>query len=57
VLPVAFAAVEAVERPGTEVAPADAPERPGGLRAAAALLRHRRRTQLPAPDAARATAA
>jgi lysophospholipase L1-like esterase len=57
VLPVAFAAVEAAERPGTEVAPHDAPERPGGLRAAAALLRHRRRTQLPAPDAARATAA
>jgi lysophospholipase L1-like esterase len=56
-MPVAFAAGEAAERPGTEVAPHDAPERPGGLRAAAALLRHRRRTQLPPPDAARATAA
>jgi lysophospholipase L1-like esterase len=57
VLPVAFAAVEAAERPGTEVAPADAQERPGGLRAAAATLLHRRRTPLPPPDAARATAA
>ncbi|HZE65023.1 MAG TPA: SGNH/GDSL hydrolase family protein [Sporichthyaceae bacterium] len=56
-MPVAFAAVEAAERPGTEVAPAEAHERAGGLRAAAGMLRHRRRTQLEAPNAARASAA
>jgi lysophospholipase L1-like esterase len=49
-LPVAFAAVEAVDRPGTEVAPA------GGVRADGnrrwALLRHRRRSELPESSAA-----
>jgi lysophospholipase L1-like esterase len=58
-LPVAFAAVEAVETPGTEVAPATAQEgrdadaahvtRPGGLRGPWALLRHRLRAPLPEP--------
>ncbi|MGQ0843678.1 MAG: SGNH/GDSL hydrolase family protein [Sporichthyaceae bacterium] len=50
-LPVAFAAVEAVEAPGTEVAPATAAEaggdmaRHGGLRGPWALLRIRRRPE------------
>jgi lysophospholipase L1-like esterase len=53
-LPVAFAAVEAVESPGTEVAPASSGDgaemsRPGGLRGPWALLRHRRRGSLPEP--------
>jgi lysophospholipase L1-like esterase len=44
-LPVAFAAVEAADRPGTEVAPAGA-ARADGHRLFA-LLRHRRRSELP----------
>ncbi len=44
-LPVAFAAVEAADRPGTEVAPAEANRADGGRRWA--LLRHRRRHELP----------
>jgi hypothetical protein len=47
-LPVAVAAVAAVERPGTEVAPHDdGVDRAGGLRGPWVLLRHRRRTELP----------
>lgn len=52
-LPVAFAAVEAVDRPGTEVAPAEAARADGTRRWA--LLRHRRRQDL--PEGATATAA
>lgn len=61
VLPVAYAAVEAVEEPGTEVAPVDVvpagtvPARTvSGPRGPWALLRHRRRDQLPEPEAAEA---
>ncbi len=64
-LPVAFAAVEAVETPGTEVAPASAQERAaggelvrqGGLRGPWALLRHRRRAPLPEPRQGEASTA
>ena len=45
-LPVALAAVEAVDRPGTEVAPAGAARAGDGHRRFA-LLRHRRRHELP----------
>ncbi len=48
--PVARGAAAAAARPGTEVAPHDGPDRSGGLRGPRALLRHRRRTELPAPD-------
>lgn len=60
-LPIAYAAVEAVEEPGTEVAPVEGvpgvpataamtgPARPAGPRGPWALLRHRRRDQLPDP--------
>ncbi|MBA3741651.1 SGNH/GDSL hydrolase family protein [Sporichthya sp.] len=44
-LPVAIAAVEAVDRPGTEVAPVGAVRSDGGRRWA--LLKHRRRHELP----------
>jgi lysophospholipase L1-like esterase len=56
-LPVAFAAVEAADRPGTEVAPAGAIRADGHRRFA--LLRHRRRHELPedASPAAEPTAA
>lgn len=47
ILPVAFAAIEAVDRPGTEVAPAGA-NPAAGHRGPWALLRHRRRAELPA---------
>jgi lysophospholipase L1-like esterase len=56
-LPVAMAAVAAAERPGTEVAPADSHDRHGGLRGARALLRHRRRAELPDSESDRAPAA
>jgi lysophospholipase L1-like esterase len=49
VLTVAMAAVTAVERPGTEVAPAGAHDHRGGRYGARALLRHRRRAELPEP--------
>jgi lysophospholipase L1-like esterase len=56
VLPVAMAAATAVERPGTEVAPHhEEPDR--GRRGARALLRHRRRSELPEPAPSRAPAA
>lgn len=51
-LPVAFAAVEAVDRPGTEVAPAGATRADGNRRWA--LLRHRRRQELTADATATA---
>ena len=56
-LPVAFAAVEAVDHPGTEVAPAgairaDGTQQDGGRRWA--LLKHRRRHELPADATANA---
>jgi lysophospholipase L1-like esterase len=50
VLPVAVAAATAVERPGTEVSPDGAHDH-GGLWGARALLRHRRRSELPDADA------
>jgi lysophospholipase L1-like esterase len=49
VLTVAMAAVTAAERPGTEVAPAGAHDHRGGRYGARALLRHRRRAELPEP--------
>lgn len=57
VLPLAMAAVAAAERPGTEVAPAGGQDRHGGLRGARALLRHRRRAELPDPEPNQAPAA
>ncbi len=57
-LPVAFAAVEAADRPGTEVAPAEAVRVEGGRVEGGrrwALLRHRRRTELPAGETGEST--
>ncbi|HUR72709.1 MAG TPA: SGNH/GDSL hydrolase family protein [Sporichthya sp.] len=56
-LPVAFAAVEAADHPGTEVAPAGATRADGSTSEGGrrwALLRHRRRHELPAGSAATA---
>lgn len=50
VLPVAVAAVEAVEEPGTEVAAVQVAGRDRGPRGRWALLRHRRRRPLPAVE-------
>jgi lysophospholipase L1-like esterase len=50
VLPVALAAVEAVEAAGTEVAATQVAGRDGGPRGRWALLRHRRRRPLPAVE-------
>jgi lysophospholipase L1-like esterase len=54
--PIAVAAVEAVEEPGTEVAPAGA-GKAGGSRSPWALMRHRRREQLPDVVEVRSSAA
>lgn len=54
--PIAEAAVEAVEEPGTEVAPAGA-VKAGGGRNPWALMRHRRREQLPEVVEVRSSAA
>ncbi|MGQ0625196.1 MAG: SGNH/GDSL hydrolase family protein [Sporichthyaceae bacterium] len=51
-MPIALAAVEAVDRPGTEVAPAAGHGHRGVLRGPLALLRHRRRHELPAAQMA-----
>jgi lysophospholipase L1-like esterase len=57
VLSIAEAAVEAVEEPGTEVAPVGAGRTPAGGRSPWALIRHRRREQLPEVVEVRSSAA